>query len=123
MPRAPDRPCGALRWRREASGARGSISTGPSTPHAFGLPPYRGDDAESFTRTQEPNTCATCPVNWTREGTCLLGCSWKVAWRASGQLIEGADLFIVAMALVHDMRLVTHKRVPIARISGFQVED
>jgi hypothetical protein len=40
----------------------------------------------------------------------LLGCSWKAAWRAGGQLIEGADLFIVAMALVDDMMLVTHKR-------------
>ena len=55
--------------------------------------------------------------------TCLLGCSWKAAWRTSGQLIESADLLIVGMAPVRDMTLVTHKRVHVARISGLQVDD
>jgi tRNA(fMet)-specific endonuclease VapC len=43
--------------------------------------------------------------------------------RASGQLIEDADLLIAAMALVHDMTLVTHNMAHFARISGLQVED
>jgi tRNA(fMet)-specific endonuclease VapC len=43
--------------------------------------------------------------------------------RASGQLIEDADLLIAAMALVHDMTLVTHDMAHFARISGLQVED
>jgi hypothetical protein len=43
--------------------------------HASELPPYRGDCAESFTQTQELNTCAKSPVNWTRGRTCWLGSS------------------------------------------------
>ena len=45
------------------------------------------------------------------------------ALRASGQLIEDADLLIAAMALVHDMTLVTHNTAHFARIPGLQVED
>jgi tRNA(fMet)-specific endonuclease VapC len=45
------------------------------------------------------------------------------ALRASGQLIEDADLLIAAMTLVHDMTLVTHNMAHFARISGLQVED
>jgi tRNA(fMet)-specific endonuclease VapC len=43
--------------------------------------------------------------------------------RASGQLIEDADLLIAAMALVYDMTLVTHNMAHFARISGLQVDD
>jgi tRNA(fMet)-specific endonuclease VapC len=43
--------------------------------------------------------------------------------RASGQLIEDADLLIGAMALVHDMTLVTHNTAHFARITGLQIED
>lgn len=45
------------------------------------------------------------------------------ALRASGQLIEDADLLITAMALVYDMTLVTHNTAHLARIPGLQVED
>ncbi len=45
------------------------------------------------------------------------------ALRASGQLIEDADLLIAAMAVVHDMTLVTHNMAHFARITGLQVED
>ena len=43
--------------------------------------------------------------------------------RASGQLIEDADLLIAAIALVHDMTLVTNNTAHFSRISGLQVED
>jgi predicted nucleic acid-binding protein len=43
--------------------------------------------------------------------------------RASGQLIEDADLLIGAMALVHDMTLVTHHMAHVVRITGLQVDD
>ena len=43
--------------------------------------------------------------------------------RARGQLIEDADLLIAAMALVHDMTLVTHNTAHFARITGLQVDD
>ena len=43
--------------------------------------------------------------------------------RARGQLIEDADLLIAAMALVHDMTLVTHNMAHFARITGLQVDD
>jgi tRNA(fMet)-specific endonuclease VapC len=45
------------------------------------------------------------------------------ALRASGQLIEDADLLIAAMALIHDMTLVTHNTAHFARITGLQIED
>jgi tRNA(fMet)-specific endonuclease VapC len=45
------------------------------------------------------------------------------ALRASGQLIEDADLLIAAMTLVHDMTLVTHNMAHFARIPGLQIED
>jgi len=43
--------------------------------------------------------------------------------RASGQLIEDAALLIAAIALVHDMTLVTHNTAHFARITGLQGED
>ncbi|MGH8067342.1 MAG: type II toxin-antitoxin system VapC family toxin [Candidatus Entotheonellia bacterium] len=43
--------------------------------------------------------------------------------RASGQLIEDADLLIAAIALVHDMTLVTHNTAHFAQITGLRVED
>jgi tRNA(fMet)-specific endonuclease VapC len=43
--------------------------------------------------------------------------------RASGQLIEDADLLIAAIALVHDMTLVTNNTAHFTRIPGLQVED
>jgi tRNA(fMet)-specific endonuclease VapC len=43
--------------------------------------------------------------------------------RARGQLIEDADLLIAAMALVHDITLVTHNTAHFARITGLLVED
>jgi tRNA(fMet)-specific endonuclease VapC len=43
--------------------------------------------------------------------------------RTRGQLIEDADLLIAAMALVHDMILVTHHTAHFARITGLQVDD
>lgn len=43
--------------------------------------------------------------------------------RASGQLIEDADLLIAAIALVHDMTLVTNHTAHFSQISGLQVED
>jgi tRNA(fMet)-specific endonuclease VapC len=43
--------------------------------------------------------------------------------RASGQLIEDADLLIAARALVYDMTLVTHNTAHFARISGLQIDD
>jgi tRNA(fMet)-specific endonuclease VapC len=43
--------------------------------------------------------------------------------RARGQLIEDADLLIAAMALVHEMTLVTHNTAHFVRIMGLQVED
>ena len=43
--------------------------------------------------------------------------------RASGQLIEDADLLIAAIALIHDMTLVTHNTAHFARITGLRVED
>jgi tRNA(fMet)-specific endonuclease VapC len=45
------------------------------------------------------------------------------ALRARGQLIEDADLLIAAMALVHDMTLVTHNTAHFTRITGLQVDD
>jgi tRNA(fMet)-specific endonuclease VapC len=43
--------------------------------------------------------------------------------RMRGQLIEDADLLIAAIALVHDMSLVTNNTAHFARIPGLQVED
>ena len=43
--------------------------------------------------------------------------------RASGQLIEDADLLIAAIALVHDMTLVTNDTAHCTRIPGLQMED
>jgi tRNA(fMet)-specific endonuclease VapC len=43
--------------------------------------------------------------------------------RARGQLIEDADRFIAAMALIHDMTLVTHNTAHFVRIPGLQVDD
>lgn len=43
--------------------------------------------------------------------------------RASGQLIEDADLLIAAIALVHDMTLVTHNTAHFTRITGLQVDN
>jgi len=43
--------------------------------------------------------------------------------RARGQLIEDADLLIAAIALVHDMTLVTNNTAHFTRIPGLQVED
>ena len=43
--------------------------------------------------------------------------------RMRGQLIEDADLLIAAIALVHDMILVTNNTAHFARIPGLQVED
>jgi tRNA(fMet)-specific endonuclease VapC len=43
--------------------------------------------------------------------------------RARGQLIEDADLLIAAVALVHDMTLVTHNTAHFTRITGLQVDD
>jgi tRNA(fMet)-specific endonuclease VapC len=45
------------------------------------------------------------------------------ALRASGQLIDEADLLIAAIALVHDMILVTNNTAHFARITSLQVED
>jgi tRNA(fMet)-specific endonuclease VapC len=45
------------------------------------------------------------------------------ALRARGQFIEEANLFIAAMALVHDMILVTNHTAHCARIMGLQLED
>jgi tRNA(fMet)-specific endonuclease VapC len=43
--------------------------------------------------------------------------------RASGQLIEDADLLIAAIALVHDMTLVTNNTAHFTRITSLQIED
>lgn len=43
--------------------------------------------------------------------------------RARGQLIEDADLLIAAIALVHDMTLVTNNTAHFTRVPGLQVED
>jgi len=43
--------------------------------------------------------------------------------RASGQLIEDADLLIAAIALVHDVTLVTNNTAHFTRIPSLQVED
>jgi tRNA(fMet)-specific endonuclease VapC len=43
--------------------------------------------------------------------------------RTHGQLIEDADLLLAAIALVHDMTLVTNNTAHFARITGLQVED
>jgi tRNA(fMet)-specific endonuclease VapC len=43
--------------------------------------------------------------------------------RASGQLIEDADLLIAAIALVHDMTLVTNNTAHFTRVPGLQLED
>jgi tRNA(fMet)-specific endonuclease VapC len=43
--------------------------------------------------------------------------------RARGQLIEDADLLIAAMALIHDMTLVTHNTAHFVRIPSLQVDD
>jgi tRNA(fMet)-specific endonuclease VapC len=42
---------------------------------------------------------------------------------ASGQLVEDADLLIAAIALVHDMILVTKNTTHFARIPSLLVED
>jgi tRNA(fMet)-specific endonuclease VapC len=43
--------------------------------------------------------------------------------RARGQLIEDADLLIAAMALIHDMTLVTHNTAHFVRIPSLQIDD
>jgi tRNA(fMet)-specific endonuclease VapC len=43
--------------------------------------------------------------------------------RASEQLIEDADLLIAAIAVVHDMTLVTHNTAHFSRFTGLQVDD
>jgi tRNA(fMet)-specific endonuclease VapC len=43
--------------------------------------------------------------------------------RTHGQLIEDADLLIAAIAMVHDMTLVTNNTAHFARIAGLRVED
>jgi tRNA(fMet)-specific endonuclease VapC len=43
--------------------------------------------------------------------------------RARGQLIEDADLLIAAIALLHDMTLVTNNTAHFTRITGLRVED
>jgi tRNA(fMet)-specific endonuclease VapC len=43
--------------------------------------------------------------------------------RMRGQLIEDADLLIAAIALVHNMTLVTNNTAHFARITGLRVED
>lgn len=43
--------------------------------------------------------------------------------RASGQLIEDADLLIAVIALVHEMIFVTNNTAHYTRITGLQVED
>ena len=43
--------------------------------------------------------------------------------RAREQLIEDADLLIAAIALVHNMTLVTNNTAHFTRVPGLQVED
>ncbi len=43
--------------------------------------------------------------------------------RTRGQLIEDADLLSAAIALVHDMVLVTNNTAHFNRIEGLQIED
>ena len=43
--------------------------------------------------------------------------------RASGQLIEDADLLIAAIALAHDMTLVTNNTAHFTRITDLHMED
>jgi tRNA(fMet)-specific endonuclease VapC len=43
--------------------------------------------------------------------------------RVRGQLIEDADLLIAAIALVHDMTLVTNNTAHFTRIPGLHIED
>ena len=43
--------------------------------------------------------------------------------RRAGQLIEDADLLIAAIALVHELTLVTNNTAHFSRIAGLQVED
>lgn len=43
--------------------------------------------------------------------------------RRAGQLIEDADLLIAAIALVHDLTLVTNNTSHFSRIADLQVED
>ena len=42
---------------------------------------------------------------------------------ARGQLIEDADLLIAAMALIHDMILVTHNTAHFALFTSLEVDD
>ena len=43
--------------------------------------------------------------------------------RSRGQLIEDADLLSAAIALVHDMTLVTNNTSHFNRIEGLRIED
>ncbi len=43
--------------------------------------------------------------------------------RRVGRLIEDADLLIAAIALVHELTLVTNNTAHFSRIAGLQVED
>ena len=43
--------------------------------------------------------------------------------RRAGQLIEDADLLIAAIALVHDLTLVTNNTAHFSRIASLRVED
>ena len=43
--------------------------------------------------------------------------------RRAGQLIEDADLLIAAIALVHELTLVTNNTAHFSRITGLHVED
>ena len=46
-----------------------------------------------------------------------------VTLRKAGQLIEDADILIAAIALVHDLTLVTNNTAHFVRIAGLRVED
>lgn len=43
--------------------------------------------------------------------------------RATGQLIEDADLLMAAIALVQDVTLVTHNTAHLSRVVGLRLED
>ena len=45
------------------------------------------------------------------------------ALRASGPLVQDADLLIAAIALVHDMIFVTNNTTHFTRLPGLQAED
>jgi tRNA(fMet)-specific endonuclease VapC len=84
---------------------------------------FAGSARSRIRSVRAPGKTSFCPFCWLTFDDAAAGMGYSAALEAAGTPIGPYDMQIAAIALVHNLIVVTHNVREFGRIEGLQIED